>query len=121
MFLHNIRNKINAILNFKENWKLKNPSEKWYWLYDMASIGAELVGVRVFTTNQLTLYSYSTAFIICIYYLSIMNALIHYASEGQIFHGFRGFGVGAIVIPVSENQTICNLECIMCSHSQLLP
>lgn len=68
----------------------------------MASIGAELVGVRVFTTNQRTLYTYSTAFFIAIYCISIINAFIHYASQGQFFHGTRGFGIGAIVIPVSK-------------------
>lgn len=104
MAIDNIRKKFNSILNFRKNWKLKNPSEKWYWIYDMASIGSELVGVRVFTTNKRTLYSYSTVFSICIFFLSILNAFVHYASNGQIFHGLRGFGLTSIVVPVSEKK-----------------
>lgn len=41
-----------------------------------------------------------------IYYISAINAFIHYAVLGQLFHGIIGLGIGAVVVPVSEKKSL---------------
>lgn len=109
MAFENIRKKISAIKNFNKNWKLKNPNEKWEWLYNVASIGTELIGVKIFTTNKVTLYSYSAGLFIAIYFISVINAFVHYTMQGQLFHGLIGVGIAAIVVPVGEKKNYLKL------------
>lgn len=91
---------------FRLNWSSKTPKEKWLFLYNLPKVMFEIVGVKVFTTNEVNWYSQLGNCLI-IYYISMCSyTLYYYHCKHELVYGIRCLCGMGILISVSHFQSL---------------
>lgn len=89
--------------NFKEEWHLKTPKQKWLFIYYIPAKMCEVLGIRVFTDSKINWFSYFPLVVAMIHFPSVLYTLWIYHKRGEILIGMQCLCTTGIMISVSYN------------------
>lgn len=95
-------NPLKSWRKFHEDWRMKTPKQKWFFIYGIGAKICDSMGVRVYSDMKNYWYSYFNGFIGIIYLGTLLYTLWFYFVKGEFARGLQCTCTIGIVFSVKE-------------------
>lgn len=94
--------RLEVLKNFKEEWRMKTPKQKWQFVYNLAAKSGELIGIRVYTDLKVNWFSYFGLLLGVIHIPAVTYTLWISHQKGELLKGMQCLCTLGIMISVGE-------------------